>query len=405
VWEIWPTLATGGTLVVPPDDVRAAPRDLVAWLAEHRITRTFLPTPLAEAVLDEYWPAGTALRLLLTGGDALRRSTPDGLPFTLVNHYGPTEATVVATAIEVRPGGPAVPPIGDPVGGTTAYVLSGVDPVPVGVPGELCVGGAGVARGYLGDPAATAAAFVTDPANPGQRMYRTGDRVRWLADGRLEFLGRIDEQVKIRGFRIEPGEIVAVLRHHPKVDDAFVVARPDPAGRLRLIGYAATDTATADLRAYLVERLPSYLVPDHLVAMAALPRNANGKVDKALLPSPSVESPRGSALSETEGRIAQLWRDLLGADAMAADDDFFGLGGYSLLVAKMLAQVDEVFGRTVPLAVFLTDPTLGSLARAVDSAPLQPPASQPEAGLDIDSLSDAEAEALLAILTAEGNSD
>ena len=410
VWEIWPTLATGGTLVVPPDDVRAAPRDLVGWLTAQRITRTFLPTPLAEAVLDEDWPDDTALRVLLTGGDALRRSTPDGLPFTFVNHYGPTEITVVATDTPLPPGGPGTPPIGRPVGGTRAYVLSGFDPAPVGVPGELCVGGAGVARGYLGDPAATAVAFVPDPWNPGQRMYRTGDRARWLADGRLEFVGRIDEQVKIRGFRIEPGEIAATLRRHPAVSDAFVMPHEDGTGRLRLVGYAATTAVSADLRAFLAEHLPSYLVPDYLIAVETLPLNANGKVDKAALPMPNTGTAAhdGSAVSltDTERRIARLWQDLLGAEPVDADDDFFGLGGYSLLVAKMLGQVDEAFGRTVPLAVFLTDPTLGGLARAVGaSAPSATSASSPPdssgCGFDLDALSDAEAAALLAILTAE----
>jgi amino acid adenylation domain-containing protein len=405
VWETWPTLATGGTLVVPPDDVRAVPRDLVGWLAAQQITRTFLPTPLAEAVLDETWPADTALRVLLTGGDALRGSTPEGLPFVLVNNYGPTEITVVATDTPLPPGGPATPPIGRPIGGARAYVLAGLDPVPVGVPGELCIGGPGVSRGYLGDPAATAAAFVPDPGGPGQRMYRTGDRVRWLPDGRLEFLGRMDEQVKVRGFRIEPGEIAATLRSHPEVGDALVVVDQDAAGRSRLVGYAATDVEPEELRTFLAQRLPSYLVPDHLVAMTTLPRNANGKVDKAALPPPAVatDGPSVSVSTDTERRIAVLWQDLLGVDTVGADDDFFGLGGYSLLVAKMLAQVEEAFGCSVPLSVFLTVPTLANLAAAVDQgAPLAPPAAEPMDGIDIDALSDAEATALLAVLTGDG---
>jgi amino acid adenylation domain-containing protein len=405
VWEIWPTLATGGTLAAPPDDVRTAPRDLVGWLAAQRMTRTFLPTPLAEAVLDETWPADTALRLLLTGGDAIRRTTPEGLPFVLANHYGPTETTVVATDTPLPPGGPATPPIGRPVGGTRAYVLTGLDPAPIGTPGELVIGGSGVTRGYLGDPAATAAAFVPDPWNPGQRMYRTGDRVKWLADGRLAFLGRIDEQVKIRGFRIEPGEIAAALLRHPDVDDALVVIRTDAGGRPRLVGYAATSAAPADLRTFLAERLPSYLVPDHLVPMTALPRNANGKVDRDALPEPATaaDNPPNANLTETEHRIADLWRSLLGAETVRADDDFFGLGGYSLLVAKMLAQVDEAFGRSVPLAAFLTAPTLAGLARAVDdSEPADPSRAGSPDGIDIDSLSDAEAAALLAVLTGDG---
>ncbi len=414
VWEIWPALAVGGTLVVPPEDVRTVPRDLASWMAAQQITWAFLPTPLAEAVLDEAWPADTALRFLLTGGDAVRRATPAGLPFSFVNHYGPTETTVIVTETALPPGGPATPPIGRPLGGALAYVLAGVDPVPVGVPGELCIGGAGVTRGYLGDPAATAAVFVPDPGQRGQRMYRTGDRARWRPDGQLEFLGRMDDQVKIRGFRIEPGEIAATLRLHPEVSDAVVIARRDAAGRPRLAGYAATAASPDDLRAFLAERLPSYLVPDYLVPMAALPWTPNGKVDKAALPAPQAAADRApaTARTDTEHQVAALWQDLLGVDAVDAEDDFFGLGGYSLLVARMLARVEEAFGRPVPLSVFLAAPTLAGLASAISQAGPAGPAvrpagpagqrAEPGDGFDIDALSDAEAAALLAVLTGDG---
>jgi amino acid adenylation domain-containing protein len=424
VWEIWLALAVGGTIVVPPDDVRMVPRDLTAWMVAQRITWAFLPTPLAEAVLGEDWPPDAALRFLLTGGDAISRTTPDGLPFTFVNHYGPTETTIIVTETEVPPGGPARPPIGRPLGGARAYVLAGLDPVPVGVPGELYIGGAGVTRGYLGNPAMTAAAFVPDPWNPGNRMYRTGDRARWLPDGRLEFLGRIDDQVKIRGFRIEPGETAATLRLHPEVSDAVVIARPDAAGRLRLVGYVVTTATTADLRDFLAQRLPSYLVPDHLVPLSTLPWTPNGKVDKAALPEPSAEpdtSPE-PATTDTERRVAALWQDLLGVPVAGAEDDFFALGGYSLLVGKMLAQVRESFGCSVPLSAFLSAPTVAGLASAIDRPGPAPAAGhppsvpttagrlaevaetgEPSATIDLDALSDAEAAALLAVLTSEAD--
>jgi amino acid adenylation domain-containing protein len=414
VWEIWPALATGGTIVVAPDDVRLVSRDLARWLAAQQITWAFMPTPLAEAMLDEAWSAGTALRYLVTGGDAIRRTTPGGLPFTFVNHYGPTETTVIVTHTPVLPGGPARPPIGRPLGGIRAYVLAGLDRVPVGVPGELCIGGAGVTRGYLGDPAATAAVFVPDPWSPGQRMYRTGDRARWLADGRLEFLGRMDDQVKIRGFRIEPGEIAATLRQHPGVSDAVVVARPGAGGRPSLAGYAVTEAPAVDLRAFLAERLPSYLVPDHLVPMDALPWTPNGKVDKAALPEPKPvgDASVAPARTETQRRIAALWQELLGVAAAGPGDDFFGLGGHSLLVAKMLAQVEEDFGCSVPLSMFLAEPTLAGLAAAVDDPDAGAGAGAgaaagsvgPSDGIDLDALSDAEAAALLAVLGSDGES-
>ncbi|HEY7143155.1 MAG TPA: amino acid adenylation domain-containing protein [Streptosporangiaceae bacterium] len=417
VWEIWPALATGGTLVVPPDDVRVTPPALVRWLAGQRITWSFLPTPLAQEVLEQDWPEHAALRWLVTGGDALRRGHRAGAGFGFVNHYGPTETTVLVTGAPVPPGGAGRPPIGRPAGGARAYVLAGLDEVPPGVAGELCIGGAGVTRGYLDAPAATAALFVPDPWHAGQRMYRTGDRARWLPDGQLEFLGRIDEQVKIRGYRIEPGEIAAALRQHPQVSDAVVVARPGQAGQPRLAGYAAAGSAAvtaAQLRAFLADRLPSYLVPDDLITLAALPRNSGGKVDKAALPAPEPgpdragQHERAPARAGREQRIAALWQDLLGVPAVGADDDFFALGGHSLLVARMLAQVEETCGATVPLSVFLTAPTTAGLARAMSeprpAGPSRTGPGEPAARLAIEALSDAEAAALMAVLADDGES-
>ncbi len=412
VWEVWTALACGGTILVPPEDVRIAPRDLARWLVEQRVTWAWLPTALAQAVLDEPWPADAALRYLFNGGEAILRSTPSGLPFKLVNTYGPTETTIIVTGTELPPGGPARPPIGAPLRGQRAYVLDGLDLVPIGVPGELYISGAGVTRGYLGDPAATAAAFVPDPWQYGHRMYRTGDRARWLADGRLDFLGRLDDQVKIRGFRIEPGEIAATLRLHPEVSDAAVVARPDAAGRTRLAGYAVTTASAAELRAFLAERLPAYLVPDHLVPLTELPQTPNGKLDRAALPVPAAGTSRLAAAprTETERQIAELWQDLLGVEVVGADDDFFGLGGYSLLVTAMLVKVEETCGRSVPLRVFLAAPTPAGLAQAL-SAPgttgsAGVPAQAGETGdrFYIDGFSDAEVAAMLAVLADESES-
>ncbi len=412
VWEVWAALACGGTIVVPPDDVRVAPRDLTRWMVEQQLTWAWLPTPLAEAVLGEPWPADAAARYVFTGGEAVRLATPGGLPFTFVNAYGPTETTIIVTGTALPSGGPARPPVGRPLGGQRAYVLDGLDPVPPGAGGELCIGGAGVTRGYLGDPAATAAAFVPDPWQPGQRMYRTGDRARWLADGRLDFLGRLDDQVKIRGFRIEPGEIAVTLRLHPEVGDAVVIARPDAAGRTRLAGYAVTTATAAELRAFLTARLPAYLVPDYLVPLAELPRTPNGKLDKAALPVPTAgtDGPTAPARTNAERQIAELWQDLLGVDVVGADDDFFGLGGYSLLVTTMLTEVEETCGRSVPLRVFLAAPTPAGLAHALSeyaamgSDGLPPASGEPGDGVEIDALSDAEAAAMLAVLTDDGES-
>ncbi len=328
VWDTWPTLAAGGTLVVPPSQVRISPSDLVAWLADEQITAAFLPTPLAEAVLDEPWPSRTVLRMMHTGGSALQRGVPPGLPFTLVNLYGPAECTVGVTTTPVLPDGPVPPPIGIPIDGVRCYVLDGLEPVPDGEPGEMCLAGACVARGYLGDPAGTARSFVPDIAAPGGRMYRTGDKVRRRADGSFEYLGRLDDQVKIRGFRIEPGEVAAVLRQHPAVRSSFVAAERAGAADPRLIGYVAADATPAELIGFATARLPGYMVPAAIVVLPALPMTPNGKVDRAALPAPGraeaglaevAAAQRTPTEAAVAGIMAQLLRLPVAGDTVAGD--------------------------------------------------------------------------------------
>ena len=247
VWEIWPYLAAGASIHIPNEAVRGTASELGRWLERERITLTFLPTPLAEAVLAEHVPAQGALRAMLTGGDKLSRLPETSLPFTLLNHYGPTEVSVVSTwtPLDVVAGQRDVsPPIGKPIDNLRVYVVDRkLNPVPAGVPGELLIGGDGVARGYTGRPDLTADRFVPDPfgAEPGARVYRSGDLVRQWQDGNLEFLGRLDEQVKLRAFRIELGEIEAVLRQHPAVRESVVAAREDSPGEKRLIAYIVQD--------------------------------------------------------------------------------------------------------------------------------------------------------------------
>jgi amino acid adenylation domain-containing protein len=372
LWDTWPTLAAGGTLVVPPAQVRASPADLAVWLADEQITATFLPTPLAEAVLDERWPSHSVLRLMVTGGSALQRGMPPGLPFTLVNLYGPAECTVGVTTTPVLPGGPLPPPIGVPIDGVRCYVLDGLEPVPDGEPGEMCLAGACVARGYLGDPAGTAKSFVPDITVPGQRMYRTGDKVRRRADGSFEYLGRLDDQVKIRGFRIEPGEVAAVLRQHPAVRESFVAAERSGSADPRLIGYVASGATPAELIGFAAARLPSYMVPAAIVTLPALPMTPNGKVDRAALPAPGraaaglAEVP-AARRTPTEGAVAGIMARLLGGAAVGADDDFFALGGTSLIVARLAAEITAELQVTVTLADLLRARTVAAIAEIVDS--------------------------------------
>lgn len=416
-WEIWPTLAVGATLCVAPQEFRAAPAALVRWLAEERITVAFLPTPIAAAVLAEQWPADTALRALLTGGDVLPAAPPEGLPFRLFNHYGPTENTVVATAGLVPPGpaGPR-PPIGRPISGVDTHVLDAErQRVPIGVGGELYLGGTAVARGYVNHPALTAERFVADTfsSRPGARLYRTGDLVRWLPDGQLEFLGRADEQVKIRGFRIEPEEVAATLREHPDVRDAVVIARPStPGGELSLVAYAGCDTASdEELLTFLRDRLPVYMVPAEVVTLSALPLTEHGKVDHgalaALAPStPVVPEADQLPRTETEERVAQLTSALLDNRRVGREDDFFRIGGHSLLAARLVAQVNDAFVVDVPIALYLQRPTVANLAAAVvaatagpeaDRGPVKASTRRTAARLlsELDQLTDEEVESLL----------
>jgi amino acid adenylation domain-containing protein len=263
VWEIWPYLAAGASLHIPDEETRLLPTKLLAWLASERITLCFLPTPLAEQLLDlaaDPLPSGLSLRALLTGGDRLVRVPRRPLPFALVNHYGPTESSVVATWASVIVPGEGLPPsIGRPVDGVAVHVLDGsLDLVPAGVPGELAIGGTGLARGYLGRPDLTAERFVPDPFSPaGGRLYRTGDHVRQMPDGRLDFLGRIDHQVKLRGFRIELGEIEGALARHPEVGEAVVVLRESESADRRLVAYVvprpAVTPATAEASGHIAQ--------------------------------------------------------------------------------------------------------------------------------------------------------
>ncbi|MDB4947562.1 MAG: tycC3, partial [Gemmatimonadetes bacterium] len=238
--------------------------------------------------------------------------------------------------------------------------------VPAGVPGELHVGGAGLARGYLGRPALTAERFVPDAfgARPGARLYRTGDKVRWRGDGTLEYLGRLDEQVKVRGFRIETGEIESALRRHPGVDECLVVAREDVPGDRRLVAYVVGDADADEMRAHLRGVLPDYMVPGPFVRLDALPVTPNGKLDRKALPAP-VATGGGRRLkpeTEMEGRVAALWQELLGVDAVGVEDNFFDLGGHSLLLVRLQARLAAELGCEVRVVELFQYPTVRALA-------------------------------------------
>jgi amino acid adenylation domain-containing protein len=372
--EIWPALAAGASLHAVPAEVRTQPAALRDWLVKEEMTVSFIATPIAEALLPLQWPEGTRLRFVLTGGDALKVRPRPGLPFILANGYGPTENSVISTSCDVLPDAPGAPDIGRPLPGQQSYVLdSGLAPLPMGVVGELYLGGAGLARGYLNRPALTAEKFVPDPFSsvPGARLYRTGDRVRWRADGRIDFLGRADNQVKVRGHRIEPGEIETVLMRHPGVRQAVVAVRGEGDGK-RLVAWVASASGhlpAAELRGWLRSRLPEYMVPATFVAVDALPYTANGKIDRGRLPEPAPERPVDTAPRSTmERTVVRVWEEVLGTTGVGLDDNFFEIGGHSLLMARMQERLREVTGRAVTVIELFQFSTARALAAHLDEA-------------------------------------
>ncbi len=350
--EIWAPLLNGGRLALFPGK-RPGLDELADAIARYGVTSLWLTAGLFHQMVGERLEGLRPLRQLLAGGDVLSpahvRRALEGLPgCTIVNGYGPTENTTFTTCFPMREWGgwDFGVPIGRPIQGTRVHVVDGgLRPVPVGVWGELLAGGEGVARGYLGRPALTAERFIPDPWGDGARLYRTGDLVRWRPDGLLEFLGRRDGQVKIRGFRVELGEIEAALALHPAVREAVVVARPVTGTDNQLVAYVA-HAAGADaeeLRAFLRDRLPEAMIPAFFVSLDSLPLTANGKVDRRALPDPrpaAADEPAGDGLPRdaTEERLAAIWREVLRLDRVGVHDNFFQLGGDSILSIQIVAR-------------------------------------------------------------------
>ncbi|MFK3815874.1 amino acid adenylation domain-containing protein [Pseudomonas sp. NPDC089407] len=374
-WELWPALCAGATLHLAPsaeghDDLDA----MLAWWQAQPLDVSFLPTPVAEYAFNHQLEHPT-LRTLLIGGDRLRQFNRTQR-FAVVNNYGPTETTVVASSGVVQAGD--VLHIGKPVDNARLYVLDAqLQPLPLGVPGELYIGGAGVARGYLNRPQLTAERFLDDPFVAAGRMYRTGDLVRWLADGTLDYLGRNDDQVKIRGVRIELGEIESRLASLAGIDEAVVIAREDQPGQPQLVAYftarAEVQPLTPEgLRAQLQAHLPEYMVPVAFVELPALPLTANGKLDRRALPRPGraalFEQAYAAPEGELEHALAQLWAELLQVERVGRNDHFFSLGGHSLLAMRMVSQVRLRLGVELSLAELFANPQLAAVAEVLATA-------------------------------------
>ena len=372
VFEVFVALCAGATLVLVPQRLVGSGADLHDWLAAQAVSALLITPSVLDVIPETNLPA---LRLVMTGGEVISpRTTARWAPGRrLVNVYGPTETTVISTVQDHA--SPGAFPIGRPIWNTTAHVLDrGLQPVPVGVPGDLYLGGAGLARGYRGRSALTADRFVPDPfsATPGARLYRTGDRAAVRRDGALDFLGRSDHQIKLRGHRIELGEIEAALRAHPDVGDAIATVR-DSDGTRTLVAYVRPAASAIDGRAlkhWLQQRIPPYMVPSAVVTLDALPRDANGKLDLRALPAPeriAQASEEVAPRNAVERAIAEAFADVLGLAAadLRVDHDFFELGGESLLATQVISRLRARLGFHLPLATIFEAPTIAGLARAV----------------------------------------
>ncbi|MFJ4184528.1 amino acid adenylation domain-containing protein [Kitasatospora sp. NPDC089509] len=393
-YELWAPLLSGGQVVVAPQgDLDAAA--IGTLVRAHHLTHVHVTAGLFRVIAEEDPAVFTGLHEVLTGGDlvsapAVRRVLSAVPELAVRVLYGPTEITLCATQLPL-PDAESVPdavPIGRPMANTRAYVLDdGLQPVPTGVPGELYIAGAGLARGYLARPALTAERFTACPfGGKGERMYRTGDIVRRTTDGVLEFLGRADDQVKIRGFRIELGEVEAAFTAHPAVRQALALVREDRPGDKRLVAYLTTadDTTPGELRTFATDRLPAYMLPAAVVILDALPVTPNGKIDRRALPAPDhTGAPEGrTPRTDTEQALCALFAEILGLPAVGIDDDFFDLGGHSLLAIKLTSRIRTVLGAELPIRTLFDHPTIAALAAALPTpGPARPalrPAERPE---------------------------
>ena len=378
-FEIWGALLTGACIVLISKTVALDLDSFAAELERSKVSTVFVTTALFNELAAVNGRTFQSVKQVLFGGEVVNPKSvrqvleSGGRPCRLLHVYGPTECTTFATFYPVTylEENATTVPIGRPISNTRAYVLDNYgNPLPAGVPGELYLGGSGVAEGYLNQPELTCERFVPDPfgADKTQRLYRTGDIVKYLPDGNIEFIGRADSQIKIRGFRIELGEIEATLKSHPEVENAVIVAREEQTGRRQLVGYvvARNDNILTTWRTYLEEKLPFYMIPSRIVRVQELPTTPSGKIDRLALPEPEKQIERDSpSLSPFEKMAASVWSDVLHVEAVAPQESFFELGGHSLLATRVVSQLHSRFGVEIPLRAVFDNPTLVEMGRLI----------------------------------------
>jgi amino acid adenylation domain-containing protein len=373
-WEIWPYLSSGATIHIIDNETRLQPAKLSEFFVQKHITHTFISTAVIPQCISQFRDRKSSLKYMLTGGDKLPSLDLSEISFTIINNYGPTENTVVATSCRVL-SSHSIPPIGKPIANTQITILNQYKQlVPQGAVGEICISGKQVARGYLNRHDLTEEQFIDNPFKEHgySTLYKTGDLGRWLSDGNIEYLGRVDEQVKIRGYRIEPGEIENVVLQSGKVKQAVVVAQPDGRGSKRLVGYVVGEEgfSKAELNQHLSERLPEYMIPAIWMELHSIPLTANGKTDKQALPEIDIsqELKQGYVAPETEfeRKLASIWRELLGVERVGLNDNFFELGGHSLMAMRIVSYIEKDLLVTIPIKLLFQLTTLKDLSKYIE---------------------------------------
>ena len=380
LFEIWGALLNGCRLVIIDQEVQLSPSDFVRELRRQKVTRLWMTTSLFHLLAREVPDAFRNLRQVFVGGEpldaeAVARVLRHGAPKDLLNVYGPTETTAFSTTYSVKenssPG--KIVPLGKPIANTQVYILDRFfAPVPIGIVGEIFIGGAGIAHGYIDAPALTAERFLKNPfsSDPNALFYKTGDLAKWLPDGNIQFVGRADSQIKIRGFRVELGEIESLLKTHPSVKECAVIVRGERSDNdRRIVAYVTGEQQqAATLREYLSGRLPDWMLPSAIVHLERLPFNVNGKIDRDALPEPLFEELGKRIVApkdRLESQLLTLWREILNIPTISVTDNFFDLGGHSLLALPIFLRIEKLLGKRLPLSILFEAPTIQKLAETI----------------------------------------